>query len=122
MKTTFVFVPRNEHFRRISECPSYVAANVGREISMVIDLVAELDRRKRASLGALKIVEEAMKEAKEVRLFVHLFDCPVLPKDLAIIDAVREDSEVGIRNLLRYSLLHMPQFPVASRLLATENR
>ncbi|WKX96571.1 hypothetical protein Q1695_012754 [Nippostrongylus brasiliensis] len=61
----------------ISECSSYVY--LGREVNMTNDLSPELGRRKRASWGAFKSVEEVVRRTKNARLRAHLFDSTVLP-------------------------------------------
>ncbi|VDO60954.1 unnamed protein product [Heligmosomoides polygyrus] len=55
------------------ECSSYVY------LGLAINLVPDLDSRKRAPWWALKSVEEVVQKTKNVRLCVHLFGCIVLP-------------------------------------------
>ncbi|KAK6737188.1 hypothetical protein RB195_019714 [Necator americanus] len=66
-------VPFTLNGTNISECTSYVY--LGRELNMM----NELDRRRRAAWGAYKSIEDVVKKTRNTRLRAHLFNTTVLP-------------------------------------------
>ncbi|KAK6736847.1 hypothetical protein RB195_019502 [Necator americanus] len=61
----------------ISECTSYLY--LGRELNMMNDLTSDLGRRRRATWGAYKSIEDVVKKTRNTRLRADLFSTTALP-------------------------------------------